>query len=456
MKFSAKILVILVLGICVFTVWFAQQVKTVLLNQVHANTINNPVFHSPYDKMVYAIASIPENAKTVVLSLLQGGSVTGEAAEFAITLPDNSYVGFTHVSANPEDISGYLLISQWNRNDNRFRIELFDTATGKRLRSWAPDIDAINRLSKIDRTFVKLEESHNVRRHPLFNPLLLDDGSIIFSGSGAPLLKMDACSNLIWQLDGWYHHSIEPDPDGKHVWSGIMHKPGKFAHLHEFYQDDGIARVDMETGALVFEKSVTEILFDNGLEHLLETAYIDYDPIHLNDIQPIATDGPFWQKDDLFLSLRAISTVLLYRPSTNKVIWWQQGPWVMQHDVDIVDDHTISLFNNNNIISDDKQTIRILSKTMWYDFNNNTLSTPYKKLFAKEQIRSLTGGLSTLVEGGDIVVEENDRARVIRGDKEGNVKWRYQWDGYICWSRFLLKAQYEPIITKLEATSCNP
>ena len=71
------------------------------------------------------------------------------------------------------------------------------------------------------------------------------------------------------------------------------------------------------------------------------------DPIHLNDIEPVRKDGPYWRKGDLFLSLRSPSTVMLYRPSTNKVIWRKDGPWSKQHDVDILDDHRISIFNNN-------------------------------------------------------------------------------------------------------------
>ena len=77
---------------------------------------------------------------------------------------------------------------------------------------------------------------------------------------------------------------------------------------------------------------------------------IDYDndPIHLNDIQPVNFDGEFWKKGDVFLSLRHQSMVLLYRPSTNEIIWKGTGPFFHQHDVDILDNHRISIFNNNS------------------------------------------------------------------------------------------------------------
>ena len=56
-------------------------------------------------------------------------------------------------------------------------------------------------------------------------------------------------------------------------------------------------------------------------------------------------DGKFWKSGDVFLSLRNQSMILLYRPSTNKIIWKGTGPFFRQHDVDVLNDHKISIFN---------------------------------------------------------------------------------------------------------------
>ena len=49
----------------------------------------------------------------------------------------------------------------------------------------------------------------------------------------------------------------------------------------------------------------------------------------------------------MFLNLRNLHCVLQYRPSIDSVIWYQQGPWSNPHDVDILNDSTIILLNNN-------------------------------------------------------------------------------------------------------------
>ena len=51
---------------------------------------------------------------------------------------------------------------------------------------------------------------------------------------------------------------------------------------------------------------------------------LEKDPIHINDIEPVKFGGKYWKEGDVFLSLGHQSMIMLYRPSTNKVIWYKQ------------------------------------------------------------------------------------------------------------------------------------
>lgn len=66
------------------------------------------------------------------------------------------------------------------------------------------------------------------------------------------------------------------------------------------------ARPFRPSGEILWQTSLTQILLDHGMEYAVFTAG-DYrpDPIHLNDIEPVLTDGPYWKKGDLFLSFPA-------------------------------------------------------------------------------------------------------------------------------------------------------
>ena len=94
--------------------------------------------------------------------------------------------------------------------------------------------------------------------------------------------------------------------------------------------------------------SLFDILKDNGIHNRIYTYdRPEHDFIHLNDIQPVLKDGKFWKKDDVFSALGHLSMIVLYRPSSNEVVWFTQDNIFHQHDVDIINENEISIFNNN-------------------------------------------------------------------------------------------------------------
>ena len=78
------------------------------------------------------------------------------------------------------------------------------------MHEWDPDIDEINKLSNFDRSQKNLEIDSNRKRYLFYHPILLDNGSII-THSSSPLIKVDRCSNLVWQIDKRFHHSLNLD-----------------------------------------------------------------------------------------------------------------------------------------------------------------------------------------------------------------------------------------------------
>ena len=116
-----------------------------------------------------------------------------------------------------------------------------------------------------------------------------------------------------------------------------------------------------------FNKSVTEILIENNLGHrIFSQQNFNPDPIQLNDVVPVQINGPFFKKGDLFLSLRHLSMVILYRPSNNKIVKVIEGGFNFQSDVDIIDDKTISIYNNNVFLNHKNK--QIISKHLILEY----------------------------------------------------------------------------------------
>ena len=133
-----------------------------------------------------------------------------------------------------------------------------------------------------------------------------------------------------------YSITIETDSEGN-IWAPShmypqslpKEKVGRNIVSEGGYFDDAIVKLSPE-GEVLFQKSVSQIFIDNGLEYLLFSVgdlTFTKNPIHLNDIQPVDTDSQYWKKGDVFLSLRHQSMVLLYRPASNEIIWKGVGPF---------------------------------------------------------------------------------------------------------------------------------
>tara|TARA_B100001989_G_scaffold229904_1_gene187596 strand:- start:2052 stop:3407 length:1356 start_codon:yes stop_codon:yes gene_type:complete len=337
-------------------------------------------------------------------------------------------------NGTPNSSESYLLLSKYDGDLGEGIVELIDLMNFKVLHTWNPDIDEFNKSVKKVDEFKYLNRDASNSRSLLRNPILLKDGSLLFQYK-SPFRKIDSCSNLVFQnANDMFHHSIEIDFEGNiwvpsHIYpqSLPIEKVGRKIINEGGYYDDAIVKLS-PNGENLFKKSVSQIFIDNGLEYLLfsvgDTGF-NKDPIHLNDIQPVNFNGRFWKKGDIFLSLRNQSMILLYRPSTNKIIWKGKGPFFYQHDVDILNDHKISVFNNNTKKLVDGLIVDGHNEVIIYDFETNKYSNYLNESLIKNDVKTITAGRSEILSNGDLFVEETNYGRTLYFNSDGSLRWTH-------------------------------
>ena len=337
--------------------------------------------------------------------------------------------GFNYTS-NYKKSNDYLLDASWDKEKKQNFVKLIQIHTGKTIHIWRPSIEKINlKFNQAKKYGVTNSLTKKTTR--LLHPYLFSNGSLLFGGSGIYLI--DKNSEIIWQSTLNCHHSIEKDGENN-FWICGFNTNKKNALKYQI-RDDAIQKINPKNGKLLFEKSIFEILIENGFQRseLLinpnitdNETFLDY--FHLNDVQPVLNDSKFWKKGDLFISLRHQNRIFLYRPKTNKIIWTTNGPWLRQHDIDILNDHQISFFGNNildaKFSNSDNSFIDGNNVQYVYDFNKKTISIPYHELFAKNKIRTSTQGLSEIVNNGEIFIEETKKGRLLYGNKN-QLLWSY-------------------------------
>ena len=435
----------IVLGIF-FTIGFGLLVRQELVGDTKAGSIS---------KAALFLAEIPINLKNMVTAK------AGLADEQRF--PDKN--GF---SGRPLDQQAYLLLSRYDGDRTESVVELIDLTNFEVLHSWNPNIAEINSLVDTSNPeFRYLDRDSNEKRYAIYHPLPDSDGSLVFHSNGSPLVKIDYCSDLVWQnQDDKYHHSIEFDAEGN-VWVPTHMYP--YAIDQEFvgsdvdnYYDDAITKVS-PAGKVLFQKSLSEILIRNNMKHLLFHSFpFHHDPIHLNDIQPVLKDGAYWKTGDVFLSLRNLSMIILYRPSTDKIIWISQWDTLNQHDVNILNDHQISVFDNKVMGYFNNKAVDGHNEVAVYDFSTNQYTKYLNESLLDHDVRTPFEGRSRILANGDLLVEETNFGRTLYFDSNGSLRWEHvnrASNGalyVVVWSRILyLPKDISMIQSILETKNCN-
>ena len=302
-----------------------------------------------------------------------------------------------------------------------------------------------------DPQFINNQRDNHAQRYRILHPFLTEDGGLIFHSERSSLVKIDKDSQLVWQnQENAFHHSIEKDFEGN-FWVPSQIFPYQveyFGSSDGKYIDDAVTKIS-ENGEILFQKSIANLLIENDMIHKVFGYGTAKDVIHLNDIQPVLTDGQFWKRGDIFLSLRRQSMIILYRPLTNKIIWIGEGKTLHQHDVNILDNHRISIFNNNAIQHRSFGYLKIgFSQVLVYDFINDSYSKYLDAALVKNNVTTLTEGRSTILDNGDLFIEEQNHSRLLYFNKDGTIKWEYvsptSNDGnnfILNWSRIFFKEE---------------
>tara|TARA_R110001592_G_scaffold23456_3_gene91978 strand:- start:6228 stop:7514 length:1287 start_codon:yes stop_codon:yes gene_type:complete len=396
-----------------------------------ANAVLVLFFLSTFGWLIKSITQgeklLGDTTSDALLSFVSFFDLFEETVEEVQKLPETfvpTPTDFEPVNKLDEDL--FALVSYSNKRKQR-RVELRNLKNDSILISW----NIKNKQQEHDR---------------IMDPLLLPNKTLVYSFNGVTgLFALDSTGKKLWHQDTIvHHHAMNLDSAGN-IWACSYTEEDHWYIIYQGlyrsdeteirYIDNSVSRLDPNTGEVTFHKSISEILRDNNLSNLIIKSSSLDDPLHLNDVQPALKTTAYYKEGDLFLSLRNISTILHYRPSTNKILEVIDGIFYCQHDVDFLDDHTIYFFNNNG------HTIRPKTPTNWpigtkiqdlgtfysnimaYDLATKEFYYLEDSSFSDNEIFTLTEGMSEVLENGNVFVEEQNSG-LLWVLKEGQVIYK--------------------------------
>lgn len=453
-----------------WSLWFAAAVLAVLIVAVigtawavrHA-IAGDLFFSKAQSRAVIALAEFPDLVRTAITEVR--GWVEDSPRMLLIVRKKAEQPYWVRRFPAPED-PGYLLFAGVDPVARHSIVQLIRISDGTPVARWDPDWPALFERH----TPKKDAPAGNPENGQAVHPLLLGDGDIIFNTNSttASLVRLGPCSSKpIWVLDEDVHHSNELDASGAAVWVPSVSQDGlsDSSWLRDRIRDDALANFSLE-GRLLDKRSFIRILRDNDMHAMvLGTIGVraNEDPIHMNQIQVALYNSRHWNRGDLLISSRGLSTVFLYRPSTGRILWHKTGPWMNQHSVDFVDGHRISVFDNNIVRGAPKEhaflTPGDTNRVFLYDFDTKQASQPFAALLAEARPVTITEGRARVLPDGGLFIEETEYGRHLRFTRDRLLWSRVndyddQYIGLVSWSRYLTADEAKRPLQALASRQC--
>jgi hypothetical protein len=261
---------------------------------------------------------------------------------------------------------------------------------------------------------------------------MLPDGDVVFNFEQLGLVRISACGEVVWKLPYRTHHSVTVDENGD-LWV-----PGQITHAEKLkdypnhippFREPVVLKVSPD-GEILQEIPVFEVLIKNDLRaymHLVTpnnlNTIVTGDTLHFNDVEVFSSaleEGVF-RHGDIMISLRNVSTVLVFDPETFEIRYLQTGGFTRQHDPDFIDGNTISVFDNNHIAPQNfgqQSRILVLSadsgeSTVWYE---GTAAEPFYTAIM---------GKSQWLEDNNLLVTDSQSGRAFQLNAEREIVWEF-------------------------------
>jgi hypothetical protein len=244
-------------------------------------------------------------------------------------------------------------------------------------------------------------------------------------GYGA--VKLDKDSNVIWTYLRAAHHDLDIGPDGRVylLTQEIVRDKPPFGNLKTPRLEDFLVILGHD-GKEQKKIKLTDAVAKSQWRHLLNMVsdYAKTDPLHTNTIKVISDEQakyfPFGKAGQVLLSFRELGAIGVLDVERQTLMWAARGPWLGQHDPDILPNGNMLLFDNFGNFSDADGFSRVI------EFNPRTMEIVWS--YAGRSVAPLKSALRSWqqrLENGNTLIVESDGGRIVEATPKGDIAWEF-------------------------------
>lgn len=250
---------------------------------------------------------------------------------------------------------------------------------------------------------------------------------------GYGMVKLDRESKVIWKNLDHFHHDFAIAADGRIY--GLTHsyrrKPLKGVdHLDLPFVEDFLVVLSPE-GRTLKKISLPEALNNSEYRRLLWLIpyYSEADPLHANDVDMIdrrtarqlSRKLPVAAQGQVLLSFRELAggCIALFDAAAEKFVWVSRGPWLSQHDPDVLPNGDIMVFDNRGNFGPGGQ-----SRIIAVDPGTGGITWQYTG-DESHKLESWIRSDQERLLNGDLLIAESNTGRLFEITPAGDMVWEY-------------------------------
>ncbi|HKJ94163.1 MAG TPA: arylsulfotransferase family protein [Gammaproteobacteria bacterium] len=250
---------------------------------------------------------------------------------------------------------------------------------------------------------------------------------------GYGLVRLDRDSHVVWKNLAHFHHDFSLGADGRiYALSQDFRKdqPKGVDHFSIPYLDDALVVLSPH-GSTLKRLSLVDAINRSQYRRLLwEVPYYSRgDPLHANGVDvlgaaeaaALAHKLPVARAGQVLVSLREMGggTVLLLDPRTGTVVWATRGPWLGQHDADVLANGDLMVFDNHGNFGEGGR-----SRVVEVDPSSGAVVWAYAGDRTHPLESAIRSSQQRLVNGNTLITE-SDGGRLLEVTTDGTVVWEY-------------------------------
>ena len=196
--------------------------------------------------------------------------------------------------------------------------------------------------------------------------------------------------------------------------------------------DEGIEIISPD-GESLKRTSILEAFAKSTYSSMIESAVTvgdakPGDRMHNNNVDVLsaaqASRLPGAKAGDVLISLRDVGAIATIEAGAEKITWAMRGPWLMQHDPDILPNGNVLLFDNRGDWAKDGG-----SRILEVDPANGAQVWQYPakdKPVSEGELWSAIRGEQMLLPNGNILINETQGSRMLEVTRTHEIVWEYR------------------------------